>query len=198
MTQDRRIRKSQQAIEQALLTLLTQRTFDQISVQQIVKEADVNRSTFYAHYLDKYDLLEKMEDARIEAIASYTTTESQNYEVSFSETLIKNVMQKIIHHIEENMTFYYLSLESVGKDSKLLDKLYQQIYKHLTHYKNHNTTDAHQIPFDYFISYVSGAGLSMIQHWIKDKSRISADLLVESFYIIVSEGPAEVIRQQRI
>ena len=59
MVQDRRIRKSQNAIKSAFLELLQQQYFNDITVQQITDLADINRGTFYTHYLDKYDLLEK-------------------------------------------------------------------------------------------------------------------------------------------
>lgn len=198
MPQDRRIRKSQQAIQDAFLELLESLSFEQVSVQQIAQLADVNRSTFYAHYLDKYDLLEKMEDESIAEIASYTTSESKNYEADFSEELIKNVMEKVIKQIDDHMDFYRISIENIGKESKLVDKLYNQIYDHLNHYKNENVNDDQKIPFDYFISYVSGAGLSMIQHWIKDPHRIDRDTLVQTFYTIVSQGPAKIIRNKKI
>ncbi|MBO1199015.1 TetR/AcrR family transcriptional regulator [Staphylococcus simiae] len=198
MPQDRRIRKSQQAIQDAFLELLESTSFEQVSVQQIAQLADVNRSTFYAHYLDKYDLLEKMEDESIAEIASYTTSESKNYEADFSEELIKNVMEKVIKHIDDHMDFYRISIENIGKESKLVDKLYNQIYNHLNHYKNESVSDDQKIPFDYFISYVSGAGLSMIQHWIKDPHRVDRETLVQTFYTIVSQGPAKIIRDKKI
>lgn len=59
MPQDRRVRKSQTAIRQAFINLLYKYELEQITVQQISDLADVNRSTFYTHYIDKYDLLEK-------------------------------------------------------------------------------------------------------------------------------------------
>ncbi|MGT9231330.1 TetR/AcrR family transcriptional regulator, partial [Enterococcus faecalis] len=68
MPQDRRIRKSQQAIRQAFIDLLHKQELEQITVQQISDLADVNRSTFYTHYIDKYDLLEQMEDEQVKEI----------------------------------------------------------------------------------------------------------------------------------
>jgi len=54
---DRRIRKTQQILRGALLTLLKEKRYEDISVQDIIERADVARSTFYIHYLDKDDLL---------------------------------------------------------------------------------------------------------------------------------------------
>ena len=53
---DLRVVKTRKAIEQAFIRLLSQNTFDRITVQNILDEALVNRKTFYSHYSDKYEL----------------------------------------------------------------------------------------------------------------------------------------------
>ena len=54
--------KTQKKFEETLLKLMKSKKFETITVNDITELADVNRSTFYRHYLDKYDLLEKIED----------------------------------------------------------------------------------------------------------------------------------------
>lgn len=49
---DRRVKKTKKAFNQALFTLLDQKPFQQITITDIVTEADVNRGTFYKHYRD--------------------------------------------------------------------------------------------------------------------------------------------------
>lgn len=56
---NQRFQETGRRIEQALFTLLTRRDIRQVSVRELCEESGVNRSTFYAHYLDIYDLLEK-------------------------------------------------------------------------------------------------------------------------------------------
>ncbi len=56
MAEDRRVKRSQQALQDALIELLSRRALQDITVNAIAEQADVNRSTFYAHYVDKYDL----------------------------------------------------------------------------------------------------------------------------------------------
>ena len=56
-TPDRRIQKTRRALQDALLTLIVERRYDKITVQDILDRANVGRSTFYAHYRDKDDLL---------------------------------------------------------------------------------------------------------------------------------------------
>lgn len=57
---DPRIRKTRQALQAALGNLMQQKSFEEISVQDITDLADVNRATFYDHYTDKFALLNAM------------------------------------------------------------------------------------------------------------------------------------------
>ncbi|VAW31082.1 hypothetical protein MNBD_CHLOROFLEXI01-1200 [hydrothermal vent metagenome] len=54
---DRRIQRTRQLLQDALITLILEKGYDKITVQHIIDEANVGRSTFYAHYLDKDDLM---------------------------------------------------------------------------------------------------------------------------------------------
>ena len=54
---DRRPRRTRQLLRDALLSLLKEKRYMDISVQDIIERADVARSTFYVHYIDKDDLL---------------------------------------------------------------------------------------------------------------------------------------------
>jgi AcrR family transcriptional regulator len=57
---DPRIRRTRQALQAALRSLMEQKSLEEISVQDITDLADVNRATFYDHYTDKFALLDAM------------------------------------------------------------------------------------------------------------------------------------------
>jgi AcrR family transcriptional regulator len=59
-TIDRRARRTRQALHETLMHLVVERGYDAISVSDIVDAANVGRSTFYAHFTDKDDLLRSM------------------------------------------------------------------------------------------------------------------------------------------
>jgi AcrR family transcriptional regulator len=67
-SQDPRIRRTRQLLQQALADLLHTRDFDKLSVQEITDAAGLNRATFYAHYPDKFALLECMVASRFHAL----------------------------------------------------------------------------------------------------------------------------------
>jgi AcrR family transcriptional regulator len=82
---DRRIAKSQIAIKNAVIELMSEKSFDDITIQDIADRANVNRGTIYLHYTDKYDLLDKMIEEHIENLrelcqaASEMTFQEGNY-----------------------------------------------------------------------------------------------------------------------
>lgn len=55
--QDRRTRRTRQLLRDAFVALLKEKRYEAVSVQDIIERADVARSTFYVHYVDKEDLL---------------------------------------------------------------------------------------------------------------------------------------------
>lgn len=57
---DPRIRRTRQLLQDALRRLLEQKGFDDITVQDITEAATLNRATFYAHYPDRFALLEEL------------------------------------------------------------------------------------------------------------------------------------------
>jgi AcrR family transcriptional regulator len=54
---DRRVRRTKELLRAALLSLIKEKGFERVTVQEIIDRADVGRSTFYAHFRDKEDLL---------------------------------------------------------------------------------------------------------------------------------------------
>src|ERR1700684_3929993 len=63
-TTDPRILRSRRILMEALVRLLTQKEFEDISIQEITDEATLNRATFYLHYPDKNALLQAMTAVR--------------------------------------------------------------------------------------------------------------------------------------
>ena len=71
--EDRRVRRTKQLIKQSLIELMHEKPFKDITVKDITERADLNRGTFYLHYVDIYDLLSKIEDETLQAIEEMQT-----------------------------------------------------------------------------------------------------------------------------
>jgi AcrR family transcriptional regulator len=73
---DRRVIYTKMMLKESLINLLEKKDISKISVKEICKNADINRTTFYNHYNDQYDLMRKLENELIENIgihlAKYT------------------------------------------------------------------------------------------------------------------------------
>src|SRR5699024_2162369 len=79
MAEDRRVRKTQNAIKLAFIQLLNEKDLDKITISDITHKADINRGTFYFHYEDKYMLLNKMENDYIEELSNTLSTKDKFY-----------------------------------------------------------------------------------------------------------------------
>src|SRR6478609_3575402 len=71
---DRRSRRSRRLLGDAFVALLQEQRYDTITVQQIIDRANVGRSTFYAHYLDKEDLLQSEIAGMVERLGAHMDT----------------------------------------------------------------------------------------------------------------------------
>ncbi|MBV9790850.1 MAG: helix-turn-helix transcriptional regulator, partial [Chloroflexi bacterium] len=60
--EDVRVQRSRMLIQHALFELTVEQGFAAVTVRDIARRAQINRSTFYRHYLDKYDVLNQYLD----------------------------------------------------------------------------------------------------------------------------------------
>ena len=95
--EDKRIRRTKKLLRQALTRLMQQKDFKSITVTDVVREADINRGTFYAHYRDVYDLRERIEAEMIADFRSMIDV------LRPSETAsLQPVLSRAVDYLEEN------------------------------------------------------------------------------------------------
>ncbi|WP_379159922.1 TetR/AcrR family transcriptional regulator [Paenibacillus sp. sgz5001063] len=98
---DPRVLRTRQLLRNAVIELLEEMDIEKISVNRIAERAQINRVTFYLHYRDIPDMLEKMADEMVEDIQKVLDNNSkleENEEWPLLENLLK--------HIEANARFY--------------------------------------------------------------------------------------------
>ena len=71
---DRRIRRTKALLRHGLAKLMTEKSVNEVTVKELVDLVDINRSTFYLHYTDIYNMLEKVEDELFEEILHTIST----------------------------------------------------------------------------------------------------------------------------
>ena len=84
---DRRVRKTKAQLRAGLARLMQKKSIKEITVKELVEEVDINRSTFYLHYTDIYQMLESIEAELMEEIthlvADYPLDPLNNKESSY-------------------------------------------------------------------------------------------------------------------
>ncbi len=86
-TESRRVKMTKRMIQKALLELLEERPLEKITVTDVCKLADVNRSTFYANYVDIQQLLREIEDDIIMQIPVSSEFPNVNMDMKFLDML---------------------------------------------------------------------------------------------------------------
>lgn len=110
---DRRIRRTRNALGDALVALIQEKPFDTITVQDVLDRAEVGRSTFYTHYRDKEDLL--ISDAD-EFFAAISTHLSMHKDKSDRVALVR----ELFAHVTE-MRQFLTALNASGKFHDLME-----------------------------------------------------------------------------
>ncbi|MDK8189269.1 TetR/AcrR family transcriptional regulator [Paenibacillus sp. UMB7766-LJ446] len=104
---DRRIRKSQEAIKTAVIELMLEKDFDQITIQDISDRADVSRRTIYLHYTDKFDLLDKL-------IEEHITNLGEICESTEDDASYRDMVEVWFEYFEKHPLFFSALLASKG------------------------------------------------------------------------------------
>ncbi|MGW7904810.1 TetR/AcrR family transcriptional regulator [Staphylococcus xylosus] len=199
MVEDRRVRKTKNAIKQAFIKLLAEKELERITIQDITTLADVNRGTFYLHYEDKYILLSDLEDEILASLADEIGTSKlvmqdsnlEDFAKNFSEKILKN----IILHIQKDIDFY-LVIFKLDRKSQLEDKISELMYANMVKIIS-NKQKISGIPIDYFHSYFSGATISFIKHWVQDNNRMEPNIVADHLFKIIFNDPLRLMAKEQ-
>ncbi|KZB90916.1 hypothetical protein A2U94_13325 [Bacillus sp. VT 712] len=120
--QDPRNQRTRQSIIDAFYTLAKRKNFEEISIGDITEEAKINRSTFYYHFVDKYDLVDAIQQ---EIITNKLFKDIEEQEAISEKTIILT-LQAIINSQTG------LSLQCQRAYDAFKPKVESEIKKHLT------------------------------------------------------------------
>jgi AcrR family transcriptional regulator len=158
---DRRSQRTRQSLSAALIELMLEKRYDEISVQDIIDRANVGRSTFYAHYLDKEDLL----------ISDFTrvldTLSPHIQPAQSSEHQVAPSLAPFFHHVQMHHQLYKALARGGGIDflyRKGHERLRHNIEQHLGALVPAGQTPAAPLPF--VADYVAGAILTTLTWWL--------------------------------
>ncbi|MCC0649885.1 TetR/AcrR family transcriptional regulator C-terminal domain-containing protein [Clostridioides sp. ZZV15-6598] len=174
---DRRTIRTKKMIRSALAELIDEKGFNNISVTDLTQRADINRGTFYLHYVDKYDLLEKIENEIIQEIEEETkhldSVNMMNIDAS-NEPL--PFMVKLFEYFRKNSVIIKSILGPKGDPTfeRKIKKFIEINLFEKQKLKNFNIDEA-VISEEYFIQYILSADLGVIQYWLEKNMKESPD-----------------------
>lgn len=120
---DRRALKTRKTICSVFAGLLTEKELHKITVQEIVDRADIGRATFYKHYLDIYDLYEKIEKDTITEIAMFA--------LNIGEQSVETFFKSLLSYISDNREIFRMifSPNNTGQLYVRLSKMIEGVFR---------------------------------------------------------------------
>jgi AcrR family transcriptional regulator len=103
ISSDPRVLRTRKLLQQALADLLDERDFEKISVQDIAEAATINRATFYAHYPDKFALLECVIARRFHEFLATREVQFDTTCDSALESIILAISDYLLHLHEKSV-----------------------------------------------------------------------------------------------
>jgi AcrR family transcriptional regulator len=178
---DRRQKKSRDAIFCAFTRLLSKKNYNNISVSEIIDEANVGRTTFYAHFETKDFLLKELcENLFNHIIDSAIGLDGGNYQYE-CKCRSAGVFVHLFYHLKENDGNVLELLSSQNNDIFLryfktnLKKLIEMRYDTKKISKDLN------LPEDYIINHISSSHVETVCWWINEGTKESPEQITEYF-----------------
>lgn len=148
---NRRRRESIERIKKVFIELLQTKELHEITVSDICKRCELNRSTFYANYADIYELADKVgEDLEREVDLLYETETTQSFN--------SNDYLKLFRHIKENQ-LVYCTYFKLGYDNQFKLKYYD-IHQAKQHFDNQH--------IEYHIEFFRSGLNAIVKKWLAD------------------------------
>ncbi|GAA3411094.1 TetR/AcrR family transcriptional regulator [Paenibacillus hodogayensis] len=163
---DRRIVRTRSMITDALLALLQKRAYAEISIIDITEQANINRSTFYAHYIDKDDLLNKMIDEKLDRLIAL----GRFHQASPASTSAFNEPDPyyvaLFEHLGEHDIFYRVMLDRPAAgdfNAKMQDIIKSSFFSRIS---NMGLDQKLQVPLDILLDYIGCSTQGVIATWL--------------------------------
>jgi len=172
---DRRVRYTRMVLRESFIELLSEKDISQISIKELCERADINRATFYAHYTDQYDLMQKIEAELFDNINEYLT----DFPPSSKTLLPVDVVdvEKIFLYIRDNANLCRLLLSERGNlnfQKKIMNVVYDKKFMPFARLDSLPTENA-----EYIDAFIITGCIGMIQKWLDEDMRQSAREMAE-------------------
>lgn len=182
---DRRQKKTRDAIFSAFTSLLSQKNYNQISVQEIIDEADIGRTTFYAHFETKDYLLKDLcEELFGHIIDTAMGLPHGHYHYSCGNAT-DSVFLHLLRHLQENDRNILELLSS--QNNEIFLKYFKSNLKKLiiTQYADKGLLKNTQLPEDYIVNHISSSFVETVGWWVSRQMKETPEEITEYFLAVI-------------
>jgi AcrR family transcriptional regulator len=182
---DLRVRRTYSLLSQALLSLLLEKSFEEIFVTDICERAMVHRTTFYKHFEDKYHLLDFCVK---ELIRNF---EGDGYQLNSGSSMkdyYMGLIRKSLKYMADNKELLLTGILRAGNNSA--SPMLHRSVSHLIESKlldNEKLGYHHTIPCPIIAEFYSGALLSAAIWWLENDTPIPIDEMVRYISLMINE-----------
>jgi AcrR family transcriptional regulator len=163
-------RKTKQLIQSSFLQILENKPFEAITIGDIAKEAHINRGTFYLHYLDKFDLLDQIEQQLFRDLGKHIDVLQSRYSSTYTfEKEQEQLAATLFSFIKMHAPLLKIFLSNHGRAGfhiRFRDAFTEKVRFNLE--KNVSLNVRLKGSMDYFLSFITSAFLGLIEQWVQN------------------------------
>lgn len=183
---DRRQQKTRQAIFNGFTALLSKKNYSQISVQEIIDEANVGRTTFYAHFETKDYLLKELCEELFDHIVDSAMGHKGTHSHYSDCTAPDGVFLHLVQHLQQNDN-HILDLLS-SENNSIFQRYFKANLKKLviSEYSEQLSMKNSHLPEDYIINHISAAFVETIDWWLSRNMKESPEVITDYFLSVTA------------
>ncbi len=180
---DLRVIKTRKLIYQTLLDLMKEKTFEEIKVSDICSEAMINRSTFYAHYEDKYELLIDFLSNLKEEFAR-ELNESCKENLSIREYYIR-LISLFLDHIDSKRDVYN-SIMVNNRSSIMMDILLSVVNDDILKRFKENDINL-KVPTEVISKFYLGGVINIGMEWLSNSNKYTKEEILDYLELLIPD-----------
>ncbi|MGF7144154.1 AcrR family transcriptional regulator [Anaerotaenia torta] len=180
--EDRRIRITKMAIRESLIELMQDQPISKISVKMLCEAADINRSTFYAHYRDQYDLLKAIQQEIISDV------KAQVFSAQFAEASDSSisVLVQVLEYGKANAALLKVLLSENGDTSFQYELMQLAQEKLVEEFQGERSLPPRTI--QYLKRFALDGLLSIMRHWLDENCADDPQMLASLMVRLIVYG----------
>ena len=176
--------RSKRMIREAFLTMLPRKPFEKITVADIVRESDLNRSTFYAHYPDVHGVAEEIENEILQEM--YRILEHFDYKDFFEDP--RPILEQTLSYMDEQSDYFRALLQSTNADA-FLHRLCYLFEQRMESVPNVPPALRSRSSYAIRVACFSGGIAHILKEWLEGTLPCSAeDITRELCYLFEGKG----------